>query len=139
MEIAFFDTSALVKHYHIERGTHEVDELMNKHIVAISELAIVEMTSALNRKYLNGELIRSKLEWVLERFYADLENYVVVRVNSSTISLASSLVLKHGIKTLDALQLASALSIKENLGIFVTSDSKLKEAAERENLRVVFI
>jgi len=139
MEVAFFDTSALVKHYHIERGTREVDELMSKHIVAISELAIVEVTSALNRKYLGGEIIHSKLEWVLERFYADLENYVVVRINSGIISLASSLVLKHGLKTLDALQLASALSIKGDLGIFVTSDSKLKEAAERENLNVVLI
>ena len=52
MEVAFFDTSALVKHYHIERGSSIVNELMENYVVAVSELAILEMTSALNRRFL---------------------------------------------------------------------------------------
>ena len=81
MEVAFFDTSALVKHYHLERGSSVVNELMETYIVAISELAIVEMTSALMRRHLSGELRRSNLEWALERFYWDLENYVAVPIS----------------------------------------------------------
>ncbi|QDA31717.1 type II toxin-antitoxin system VapC family toxin [Thermococcus indicus] len=137
MEVAFFDTSALVKHYHIERGSSIVNELMENYVVAISELAILEMTSALNRRFLSGELTKRKLEWVLERFYSDLENYVVVTISSETISLATSFVLKHGLKTLDSLQLASALKIKDEVSVFVTFDEKLKNAAEKEGFTVL--
>ena len=78
MEVAFFDTSALVKRYHVETGTQIVDKLMKDYVVAISELALVELTSALNRRRLSGHITSSKLEWVLERFYLDLEDYVIV-------------------------------------------------------------
>ncbi|HDZ36306.1 MAG TPA: PIN domain-containing protein [Thermococcus sp.] len=137
MEVAFFDTSALVKHYHIERGSSIVNELMENYVVAVSELAILEMTSALNRRFLSGELTKRKLEWVLERFYSDLENYVVVPISSETVSLATSLVLKHGLKTLDSLQLASALRVKDEASIFVTFDERLKNAAEKEGFTVL--
>lgn len=137
MEVAFFDTSALVKHYHIERGSSIVNELMENYVVAVSELAILEMTSALNRRFLSGELTKRKLEWVLERFYSDLENYVVVPISSETVSLATSLVLKHGLKTLDSLQLASALRVKDEASIFVTFDERLKDAAEKEGFTVL--
>jgi len=137
VEVAFFDTSALVKHYHLERGSSVVNELMETYIVAISELAIVEMTSALMRRHLSGELRRSNLEWALERFYSDLENYVVVPISSETISLATFLVIKHGLKTLDSLQLASALRIKAEARVFVTFDEKLKKAAEKEGFKVL--
>ncbi len=137
MEIAFFDTSALVKHYHVERGSAIVNELMENYIVSISELAIVEMTSALTRRFLSGEIRKRTLEWALERFYADLENYVVVTLSSETIGHAASLVLKHGLKTLDSLQLASALRIKDETSVFVTFDEKLKKAAEKEGFTVL--
>ncbi len=109
---------------------------MKKYVIAVSELAILEVTSALNRRYLSGELTKSKLEWVLERFYSDLENYVLISLSSKTVSLATSLVLKHGLKTLDSLQLASALSIREDISLFVTFDERLKRAALSEGLRV---
>ncbi|WP_457742632.1 type II toxin-antitoxin system VapC family toxin [Thermococcus sp.] len=137
MEIAFFDTSALVKRYHIERESSIVNELMETYIVAISELAIIEMTSALMRRHLSGELKKSTLEWALERFYSDLENYVVIPISSETISLATSLVIKHGLKTLDSLQLASAFRIKDEAKVFVTFDEKLKNAAEKEGFMVL--
>lgn len=110
---------------------------MRNYIVAISELAILEMTSALNRRFLSGELTKRKLDWVLERFYSDLEDYVVVTISSETISLAISLVLKHGLKTLDSLQLASALRIKDEASIFATFDERLKNAAEKEGFTVL--
>ncbi len=110
---------------------------METYVVAISELAILEMTSALNRRFLSGELTKRKLDWVLERFYSDLEDYVVVTISSETISLATSLVLEHGLKTLDSLQLASALRIKDEASVFVTFDEKLKNAAEKEGFTVL--
>ncbi len=65
-----------------------------------------------------------------------MEDYVIVPLTSDTLSLATTLVLKHGLKTLDSLQLASALKIKDDLSLFVTFDERLKKAAEKENLKV---
>jgi len=45
--------------------------------------------------------------------------------------------IKHGLKTLDSLQLASALRIKAEAKVFVTFDEKLKNAAEREGFKVL--
>jgi len=44
-----FDTSALVKRYHIEPGSDKVDEIFESpdNVLIISELALVEVASAL--------------------------------------------------------------------------------------------
>ncbi len=48
----FFDTSALVKHFHEEEGTKSVTCLINnvQNNIYISELARLEFLSALNRR-----------------------------------------------------------------------------------------
>ena len=46
----FLDTSALVKHYRAEQGTARVDALFDReNDLAISELSLVELVSALQR------------------------------------------------------------------------------------------
>ena len=54
MEIVYLDTSALVKRYHEEEFSDVVDEIFENHTIAISELSIVEFTSALIRKSYEG-------------------------------------------------------------------------------------
>ena len=48
-----------------------------------------------------------------------------------------ALVLKHGLRTLDALQLAVAVGLKETKPIFVCTDKKLVSIAEKEGLKVI--
>ncbi len=42
MEIAYLDTSALVKRYHKEEFSDVVDEIFERYSIAISELSIVD-------------------------------------------------------------------------------------------------
>ena len=46
MEIAYLDTSTLVKRYHEEEYSDIVDEIFEKYSITISELSIVEFISA---------------------------------------------------------------------------------------------
>ncbi len=51
--ILFFDTSALVKYFHVEKGTEQVTTLINdsNNEIWVLELARIEFISALFRKY----------------------------------------------------------------------------------------
>ena len=42
-----------------------------------------------------------------------------------------------GLRSLDALHLATALSIREEIGVFITYDERLGDAAEGQGLTVV--
>ncbi len=63
MAFFLFDTSALVKRYHVEVGSDKVDEIFDDpdNVLIISELAIVEVTSALQRKRNQGEITQLSL------------------------------------------------------------------------------
>jgi len=52
MALFLFDTSALVKRYHVEVGSDKVDEIFDDpdNVLIISELALVEVTSALLKR-----------------------------------------------------------------------------------------
>lgn len=52
MTFYFFDTSALVKRYHLEPSSERVNAILDDqdNLLIISELALVELASALQRK-----------------------------------------------------------------------------------------
>lgn len=61
-------------------------------------------------------------------------------MHDNIIEAASNLLMKYGdkgLRTLDSLQLASALTLKDEDCIFLTSDNLLKSLFEEENLNVV--
>jgi len=74
MASSFFDTSALVKYYHVETGTPEVIRLIEepqaRHV--ISRLTIVEVSSAFAIKVRTGELTTSTFHHVRQRFLSDV-------------------------------------------------------------------
>lgn len=69
----FFDTSALVKYFHLEAGTAEVIELIDNpvHQIWVSDLARIEFISALYRKLRRGDIENVQLQETLSGF--DLE------------------------------------------------------------------
>lgn len=62
MSTYFFDTSALVKRYHDEVGTEEVDALIDdpENDIVVSSLLIIESLSAFRRKYNRDELTQGR-------------------------------------------------------------------------------
>ena len=126
MTFYFFDTSALVKRYHGEPGSEQVNAVFDDQdsILIISELALVELASALRRKHNRGEITVKALNEALAYFAQELmSDFVVASFRSGFIPQARDLVLQHGLRTLDALQLTSALEFKALSPVFACADA----------------
>ncbi len=139
MSLHFFDTSALFKHYHRETGFERVDALFDDSDgIFISELAFVEFASVLHRLKNRGEIGQTRLDHVLARFNLDTtDRIVVVGLRHESIQQAQQLVLNNGLRTLDALQLASALTLKPLGLVFVCADFRLLQAAQANGLEIL--
>jgi hypothetical protein len=145
----FWDTSALVKHYHPELGTPEVDNLLKipgtQHV--ISRLGVTETFSVFAGKVRAGLVSQAEFGKLCRRFLADTKGKL--------LSVARLLVAHHkeaerllraygpqpgqGIRTLDALQLAVALDLR-NRGVIdgiVCVDARLIVAARSEGFTVI--
>jgi predicted nucleic acid-binding protein len=138
----FFDTSSLFKLYHKEEGTKElIDFFRSNQIDAIflSEITGIEFSSAVWKKCRNMEISEEIANLLIEKFELDSANYRFVKQNDKTIMLAKNLIGKHwrtGLRTLDSVQLASVLIIKNDIDLFFTSDMILSEVATIEGLKV---
>jgi len=143
----FLDTSALVKHYHAEAGTAEVDRLWNDPAASlfISRLCAVEIVSAFAGKVRAGEIAATDFTILLRRFAADArkKSFTTIRFLVRHFKEAERLIRQHGLtirlRTLDALQLAVALDLKARglLTHFVCSDRVLLSVASAEGFSVI--
>jgi predicted nucleic acid-binding protein len=140
MKFYFLDTSALVKRYHSEKGTDKIDRIFSQddRAIVISSISLTEMVSAVNRKKEEKIISRDDLKIALSKFFHDaIKDFLVLELDGEHIKGSIKLVLKRNIRTLDALQLAVALSLKELKVTFVCADKKLVSVAEKEGLQTL--
>jgi predicted nucleic acid-binding protein len=142
----FLDTSALVKIYHREEGSKYCLKLyVDRSSLIISELARVELHSAIFRKQREKGLNVKALKAVLQKFEYDCEvRYEILNVASLVYDEACRLLSRYaamyGLRTLDSLQLATFLSYCEkDQDCFVCADRKLSSIVECEGIKVVFV
>jgi Predicted nucleic acid-binding protein, contains PIN domain len=134
--IYFLDTSALAKLYHQEQGSEMVEGWAADRTIRLwlSDLARVELHSVFVRKIREGELAEATLQTVLECFREDLHSrFHLVLLTEDIIEQAIAVLLDHGkrrpLRTLDALQIASAKAVGSSDLTFVTADRQLFTAA----------
>jgi len=140
MKFYFLDTSALVKRYHSEKGTDKIDKIFSQddRAIVISSISLTEMVSALNRKKEDKIILKEDLKIALSKFFHDaIKDFLILEIDGEHIKGSITLVLKRNIRTLDALQLAVALSLKELKVTFVCADKKLVSVAEKEGLQTI--
>ncbi len=147
MALNFFDTSALAKHYHAEIGTPKVDGLLaipgDRHV--ISRLSVIEFHSVFAKQVRMGRATLADYRKVTRRFRGDVaaKRIRVVRVLVAHYQMAERLIRKVGpsqnLRTLDALQLATALIINAKVQPvqFVCADQVLCGIAAAEGLTVM--
>jgi predicted nucleic acid-binding protein len=143
----FFDTSALVKHYHTELGSPKVDLILGESTseYLVARLTLAEAPSVFAKKVRTGEIADVDFDQLRLRFFADVKNRTLtpVRILNAHFESAGDLIAKHGktrqIYTLDALQLAVALSVQQPTPIdhFVCADQRLCAIAALEGLAVI--
>jgi uncharacterized protein len=143
----FFDTSALVKHYHAETGTELVDRFIGEAgaELLIARLTLVETISVFATKVRIGEFDAMEFARLRGLFATQVarRRYQVFRVLNVHYDLARDLIADHGlgrqIRTLDSLQLSVALHLHHTFSIdqFVCADRRLCDIALLEGLNVV--
>lgn len=143
--IFFFDTSALVKRYLHEKGSVRVRRLLQTGGALFYQtfLTPLEITSACYRQHRDGRLSIEELSFLL-RSYAvhSHSDYLQVPYSESLVGLAGALVSRYPLRALDAIQLASALELRNALPpsapslIFLSADDRLVRTARQEHLQV---
>jgi len=143
----FFDTSAAAKHYRVEAGTAKVDAFLAeagaRHF--LSTLSVVELHSVLARLVRTGQITAADFQSARGRFLADISAslWQIVPIAAVHFHQAQQLLVRHGLshslRTLDAIQLAVALSLNASgsLSAFVCADTGLCQIAAAEGLTIV--
>src|ERR1017187_3608590 len=133
----FLDTSALAKRYHKENGSEYMDRVLEQpgSRSLISNLSIVELESVLAIKMRTGEINLQSWEIARRRFRADLARerlLVAPSMNEGHFQSARKLLVRYGaaegLRTLDALQLAMALDLRQ-MGTLQCSSRPTKDSA----------
>lgn len=118
----YLDSSALVKRYVKESGSSSVDSVMaGASAWSASQLTFVEVLRVVSADRDAASIARR--EW---------GDFDVIALNQAVCERAVGLASHHGLKSLDAIQLASALTAPDV--IFATFDRKLHTAAQAEGL-----
>lgn len=142
MALLFVDTSALVKFYYPEPDSDRIEQiLLDAKGIYITSLSVVEMASALSKKVRAGELRREQESNLWNTFLDDLQTgqMELITLDDRHYMKASDLIRKfgsrHGIKTLDSLQLSAAHGLP-NIK-FLCLDRTLCRVASRMGIKLV--
>jgi predicted nucleic acid-binding protein len=134
--ILYLDTSSLVKLYVEEPGSDAVRRLVAAvDRVAVSVLAYPEARSAFARRRREGGLKPAGWRRAKAAFARDWGRMVRLSVTEDVYHAAAHLAERHGLRALDALQLASFLSLRRRLprrgAAFSSFDRRLNQAVAR--------
>jgi predicted nucleic acid-binding protein len=116
----FFDTPALAKLFVPETGTDEMNAMMAQDGLEIwvSALAPLEFHSLAWRRYREGQLDAARVAVLLSTLDEQLHEWQVIGLTPSVLQGARELLAdhagQHGLRTLDALQLASFDALLED-------------------------
>jgi predicted nucleic acid-binding protein len=127
----FFDTSSLVKFFKVEQGTDQVTEIIlsRNNQIYISELARLEMLSAFYRKFRNHQIDLIHLNDAISGFNEQLAAFNLESLNQLILDEAGTMLQKFGkdfgLRTLDAIHLATFSLIADKKWLFVCSDETL--------------
>ncbi len=130
----FLDTSALAKRYVLESGSSELTELCRQaDEIVLSYICTVELISALNRLKREGKLSSSEYKKIKKSFGEDLKGATIVELYPLVIRQAVQCLEKTPIRSLDAIQIASAMV--SDCDLFLSADSRQTAAAKVMGLK----
>ena len=123
----FVDSSALVKLVIAERESHALAEALAPDRLVSSVVAVVEVLRASRRA--GGDVAAERAARVLDRVE-------LVGVSASVTERAASLTPRE-LRSLDAIQLASALEVRAVVSALVAYDERLLQAAAAAELETL--
>jgi predicted nucleic acid-binding protein len=146
----FLDSSAVIKLYQAEEGSAAVERIISEVNTPrfIARLTLVEVQRALARRLRAREISGQELDELRRGFYEDLlwRRFRVKEMTALHYRSAVRLIRQYApqrtiplLRSLDALQLAVALDVRQQHGLdyFVAADKNLCAVAEAEHLSVI--
>lgn len=139
----FFDTSALVKYFHYEKGSDLVTKIIQAKAnrIWVLELAGSEFLCTLHRWYRNNEIDEEELNVAITGFKAELKGFNVEPLNNRLVEKANELIEKFGkevgLRSLDALHLAGFNLIADEQWRLVTADGTMERVGKLMGFSVV--
>lgn len=137
----FIDTSALVKLYHKEAGTESLTKLFHHYtndlVITIADISKIEFHSAFLKRVRTKEIELETVKKVFESFDRDSQLFNVVEVDTVVknlaIQLLTNIAYQINLRTLDAIQLASAIISNQIVSIdyFVVCDKNLVDVSKK--------
>ena len=135
--IEFFDSSALLKLYLVEDGSERVRAAARvRSRVVVSRIAYAETAATLGRLFHDGDIDEPKHDALLDLLDEDFPKFDVIEAKRWLGSTLRDLIGRRRLRGMDAIHLASALTLKPRPR-FWSSDRDLADAAEAEGLRVI--
>ena len=134
----YLDTSSLFKLYHDEIDSEEIDNIFANHTINgifISEIAKIEFISTVWKKIRKTEISQQKGLEIISLFKDDLNKYSIISIDSAILKKAELLFSKYGqggLRTLDSIQLASAIFVKNQVQLFISADKLLDSFYKKE-------
>lgn len=127
--VVYLDSSAIVKLVIREAESEELWAFLESRPQRVSSvIARVEVLRALRRAGIAGAAFR-RAQQILDRL-------ALIRLDAAVVETAAS-ANPASLRTLDAIHLATALSIRPDLSAMITYDARLKEAAMAAQIPVI--
>ena len=108
--------------------------------IATSRLSAIEVASALARRGREGAFTAAERDRGMKRLNADLSAWILVELTAELTADAQSLLVRHSLRSGDAVQLASCWYQQRETGErvpFAVFDDRLATAAHAEGLTLV--
>lgn len=140
----FLDTSSLFKLYKKEIGSGEIEKVLldnNLTGIFLSEITKLEFLSAVFKRVRMKDLSIIEAKQIIEAFEDDTKKYIIVPLNKTILDVARQLIWKYGengLRTLDALQLSSAIEVRTLVSKYFSSDKLLQSLFQKENLPTLY-
>ncbi len=151
MATYFLDSSALVKRYVNEVGTPWIQNLTSTktgHLICIGRITTVEVVAALARRVKSGSLTTHDSTTAIAQFKTEIStDYRVVELTPILANRAIQIAESYQLRGYDAVQLAFALAVRNELSamgaitskfpyVLISADTELNNAASLEGLTV---
>jgi hypothetical protein len=141
----YVDTSALIKRHVLETGTVWFQALADNsagNLIITARVSMIETYSALNRRVREARLDWADYTRAANDFAALCDSeYELIELTPDVVECAKQLLERHPLRAYDAVQLASALVVNDELQtiglpalIFLSADDRLLSAAQAEGL-----
>ncbi len=134
----YFDTSALIKLFVLEKGSEDAQRLSHDHFpVATATITHTETHSGCNRRKREGHLSARQYTRLSRQFEEHWTTYIRIELTQEVIALAKVLLERYPLRAFDAIHLASAISLQKGVQEplqFAAADIRLLDAASAEHL-----